>query len=402
MLISPTKEQNIGGMTKKSNLLIISLLITIGLFIYLTVHHFALKIGLGSNSICAINSKINCDAAATSSFAEIFGIPIALLGASFHFILLCFVLFYRMGFVESSAYLQKTIRGLLSLAFATSVVMAIVSAFVVKVLCPFCAGTYVFSIFNIFLGWNLVQLDAKHDFQLSEYFGTYKSHLIALACIPLLGWISSAMIQDSYGLDEIKKRIPEKIAIWKAGTQYSFDKNLGLTNKVENPRITLVEFADFKCPHCKVASDTIDAFLKGKSDIQFTYKPYPLDGTCNSGMQQKGDGSRCTLAAFTLCAEKLENKGWDMHHWIFARQDELFSVTDAKKLLPDIEKDLGLDANKMAECSDSTEIFEQIKKSADEGNASQVEGTPTIYMNGKKLPWGQFLEVLKEASAQAN
>jgi protein-disulfide isomerase len=138
--------------------------------------------------------------------------------------------------------------------------------------------------------------------------------------------------------------------------------------------------------------------LKGKTDIRFTYKPYPLDGTCNAALPQKGDGSRCTLAAFALCAEKLAGKGWDMHHWIFEKQEDIFSVTDAKKLLPEISHDLGIDAAQLSDCADSSEIYDQIKTSALEGDLAKVEGTPTIYMNGKKLPWGQFLLVLKEAS----
>lgn len=385
-------------MTKKSNLLILSLLVTVGLFIYLTIHHFALKLGLGGNSLCEISSKINCDAAATSSFAEFAGIPIAILGGVFHLILLLFVVFYRLDWSEPSSYLRLTLRGMLITSVVVSIISGFISLFILKILCPFCVATYVFSLINLFLGWNLVQNFSNSEFQYSNYFNEYKSHLIALISIPVASWVVSGMIQSSYGLDQIKKQIPEKIAIWKASTEYTFDKNIGLSNGVENPRVTIVEFADFKCSHCKVAASTIEVFLKGRPDILFIYKPFPLDGNCNTGIPQKGDNSRCVLAAYALCAEKLSQKGWNMHHWIFERQEKLFSVTDAKTLLPEIQTDLGLDSAKMSECADSIEIYDIIKKSATEGAAANVEGTPTIYMNGKKLPWGQHLEVLKEAS----
>ena len=387
-------------MTKKSNLLIISLLITIALFIYLTVHHFALKLGLGGNSLCEINSKINCDVAATSSFAELAGIPIAILGGMFHLVLLSFILSLRLDWVESTKYAQKTIRAMLLSSVAVSVVLGGVSLFVLKVVCPFCVGTYVFSFINLFLGWNVVQ-NLNGDFKFTNYFGEYKSHLITLLCVPALSWVVSGMIQNSYGLDQIKQQIPEKLSVWANSPAYSFDKNIGLSNGVANPRITLVEFADFKCPHCKSASNAIDIFLKGKTDILFTYKPYPLDGNCNPAIQQKGDNSRCVLAAYALCAEKIAKKGWDMHHWIFEKQERLFNVTDAKTLLPEIQNDLGLDKSQMADCADSAEIYDVINKSTQEGTTAKVEGTPTVYMNGKKLPWGQFLEVLNAAAKQA-
>ncbi len=384
-------------MTKKSNLLILSLLVTISLFVYLTVHHYALKLGLGGNSLCAISSKINCDVAATSSFAEFAGIPIAILGGVFHLVLLAFVVFYRFDWIENTSYLQKTIRSLLVVSVFVSLVSGAVSAFQLKVLCPFCTGTYLFSVINLIFGWNLVQ-DFNKDFNFSNYFKDFKSHLVALLCIPAFSWVISGMIQSNYGLDEVKKQIPEKLAIWAASKEYTFDKSLGLSNGVENPRVSLVEFADFKCPHCKVASNTIETFLKGKTDILFIYKPFPLDGSCNPSMGQKGDNSRCLLAGFALCAEKIAHKGWDMHHWIFERQEKIFSVSDAKTLLPEIEKDLGLSAAQMSDCADSAEIFEAIKKSSEEGKMANVEGTPTIYMNGKKLPWGHVLEMLRQAS----
>lgn len=380
-------------MTKKSNLLVLSLLVIIGLFTYLSIHHYALKLGIGGNSLCAVNSKINCDVAATSMFAEIAGIPIAILGGLFHLVLLAFVLFYRLGWVENSSYLQKTIRSMLITSVVVSVVAAAISAFVLKVLCPFCTATYVFSFLNLFLGWKLIE-NLNKDFKFSNYFSEYRSHLIALLCIPAFSWVISGMIQSNYGLDVLKKQIPEKLAIWAASKTNNFDKTVGLSNGVENPRITLVEFADFKCPHCKAAASNIEIFLKGRTDVHFTYKPFPLDGSCNPGIQHKGDSSRCVLAAITLCAEKLARKGFELHHWIFENQERIIPIADAKSLLPEIETAFGLNKTQMSECSDSSEIYEAIKKSSEEGKLANVEGTPTVYMNGKKLPLGNILEVL--------
>jgi protein-disulfide isomerase/uncharacterized membrane protein len=359
-------------------------------------------LGLGGNSLCEISSQINCDAAATSSYSEIFGIPLAVLGAVFHLILLCFVVGHRLGWVESSSYLKVSLRSMLTLAAATSVAMGFISLFVIKVACPFCIATYVFSIINAVLGWNLIQDASKDNFEPLAYFSDYKSHLISLALIPLLAWIISGMIQDNYGLSEIKKQIPEKIAIWKAGTQYNFDPAIGLTKKASTaePRYKIVEFADFKCPHCKVASDTIKAFLKGKNDIEFTYKPYPLDGQCNSAMERTGDGSRCAMAAYVLCAEQLEQKGWPLHHYFFENQARFMSVTNIKTLHSEIQSELGLNTEALATCAESAAIYDVLRKSSEEGAVAKVEGTPTIYVNGRKLPWGQFMAILQAATAE--
>lgn len=384
-------------MNKKSKFLLVSLFATIGVFFYLTFHHYDVKTGIGGDSICSINKAINCDAAAASSYSEVAGIPIAVLGGTFHLVLLGFIALFALGAIKSSSYLRALIRAMLISSAAVSVVMAIISAVIVKVACPFCVASYVLSFINLFLGWNLVK-DANSKLDFSLFFSEYRSYFFALLSVPVLAWVFAGMIQKDYGLDKITPYIPEKIAIWKAGAEHSFKSEGSLNRGVENAKFTIVEFADFKCPHCKAASSMFDLFLSAHPDVNFIFKPYPLDGTCNEGLPQKGDGSRCTMAAFVLCAEKLAKKGFEVHHWLFENQEKLFPVTDAKTLVPEIEAKFGL--SKLADCADSSETFEEIKKSAAEGTAAQVEGTPTIYVNGKKLPWGQILEVLKQATSQ--
>lgn len=385
-------------MNKKINLLLVSLFVTFSLFIYLTIHHYAIKLGLSGDAICSISATINCDAAATSSFAEIFGIPVAIFGGIFSLFLFGFVLFLKMDWMQKSPQALMTLRFMLGSAALVSLVMGLISLLIVKVICPFCTATYLFAFINLYLGWNLFKPLDKFSF--NPYFSTYRSHIIFLLCIPLFSWMCSGMISENYGLSEIKKMIPEKLYQWRNGQQYTFNLNDGLVIKGTEDKITIVEFADFKCPHCKVASKTIDLYLKGNPQVTFVFKPYPLDGACNKAIPNKGDGSRCTMAAWTLCAEKTQKRGWDMHHWIFEKQEELFQVADLKPYLPEIEKDLKIDTKAIVACADSNETYEAISRAADEGTNAKVEGTPTIYMNGKKLPAGQLVDVLKAAASE--
>ncbi len=387
-------------MNKKLNALLLTLLITIGLFIYLTMHHYAVKLGLSGNSLCSINEKLNCDAAATSSFSEFLGIPVAILGAAFHFILFGFILFLKFDWLEKGPYSLATLRFLLLLAAVTSIVMGFISAVYIKVYCPFCIATYLFSFINLALGWNLFVSTDKIN--AANYFTAYRSHLVLLLAIPALAWVVNGMLQENYGLAEMKKLIPEKIMQWKASPEYAFNPAEGLIKKGSESKITLVEFADFKCPHCKNAATTIDSFLKGNPKVTFIFKPFPLDGSCNKAIPTKGDGSRCTLAAWTLCAEKNEQRGWDVHRWIFEKQEQLSQVVDLKPYLVELEKDLKINGAQLATCSDSSETYDLMYRLAEEGNKAQVSGTPTIYMNGKKLPYGHFLDILKTATLDIN
>jgi protein-disulfide isomerase/uncharacterized membrane protein len=385
-------------MNKKINLLLLSLLVTFSVFIYLSLHHYSVKLGLSENAICSISAKINCDAAATSSYAEVLGIPVAILGGIFSLFLFGLVLFIKMDWVNKSAYTLTTLRFMLSISALVSLVMGLISLIIIKVICPFCTATYILSFINLYLGWNLFVAAGKIDFK--NYFSEYKSHLIFLICIPVVAWMVSGMALENYGLSEITKLIPEKINQWKNGVQNNFNLSEGLVIKGTTDKITLVEFADFKCPHCKAAAKTVDLFVQGNPDVTFVFKPYPLDGVCNKAMTQKGDGTRCTMAAWALCAEKTQKRGWDVHHWLFEKQEELFQVTDLKTVLGQLEKDLNIDVKSLTDCSDSNETYELLSRVAGEGSSAQVEGTPTMYMNGKKLPLGQLLDVLKAAAKE--
>ncbi len=384
-------------MTKKQNILILSLLVTIGLFIYLTIHHYAVKLGISADSICSVSATINCDAAAQSSFSELFGIPISIFGVMFHLILLGFVVSARLDWMENSIYLKNSARMLLVLAAAASVIMAIISFTVIKVVCPFCAATYVFSIINLVLGWNCFEVNSRPKFEIAQYFGNYRSHLISFALIPIFAWVASAMVQENYGLNEIKKMVPEKIAQWRNAPQQEIDYSLGISNKGTSAAV-IVEYADFKCPHCRDAAKTMTAFHKANPNAHIILKPYPLDGLCNfEEKMPKGDGSRCVLAGYAICAEKLSQKGWEVQEWLFTRQDEYISKTDVSSYLAEFSKEFALDQAAISTCASSTETFDLLKRITAEGSKAQVQGTPTVYLNKKKLPYGNILEVLKTA-----
>ena len=153
----------------------------------------------------------------------------------------------------------------------------------------------------------------------------------------------------------------------------------------------------FKCPHCKNAAQTFKLFLSSKSNVKFVFIPYPLDGTCNPGIPNKGDGSRCELAGWVLCAEKINQKGWDVYYWIFENQENLSFTSDLGSSLEEVSKLYSLNSAEIKTCATSAETFELIKKASQEGEAAKITGTPSIFLNGKKLDYGQYIDVLRGA-----
>lgn len=377
---------------------LISILINIGFFLYLNKHHVDLKLGLGSGtSVCNISEKINCDTAASSSYAELFGIPIALLGAFTSGLILVYMLLARFSLTENSEKTERFAFYLSSFMLLVSIAMAGISAFIIKSACPFCIGTYLLT----FLAWGSLLLFYRPDVSrfgtdIIEIFTTEKWVLGTLLSIPLLSFIVNNMTLDSYGYQQIKQMSQDSIATWKNETIQSFDVQNGLQfqNGTEEPKFIIVEFADFLCPHCRAAGPSLHNFAKSHPDVKLVFKSFPLDGVCNSALQQKGDGKRCDYAFATFCAEKISKKGWAAHNYFFERQDLLFA-TDVNQILQGFVKESGIDFNELKSCMNSEDIREQVRKMAKEGETAQIRGTPAVFFNGKALNGGQVPAILE-------
>lgn len=373
------------------NLLVLSLVVAMGLFVYLTVHHYAVQLGMNGPGLCNVNAALNCDAAAVSSYAEIFKIPIAVLGLCFNFIMLVVVLFKKMDWTDESEIQNGFVKIMFASASVISLALGLISLFQIHVVCPFCLGTYIFTFINTYLVWSIF---SPAQFGIDVF--TRQSNIFTGAAILVLAWFVSGMIQDNYGLNEMKKIAPEKVALWQNSQNvYSFS-DVGL---VQNPeaKITLIEFADFKCTHCKMASQSLHNFMQGHTNVKFIFKSFPLDGTCNSQISQAGDGTRCKMATWALCAEQNGQKGWDVHKYYFDNQESLFSVSDMKETNMALAQSLNLNYDVVEKCSESVDTYETIKKMVAEAKDAKVEGTPTIFLNGKKLEYGHFPQVLRTA-----
>lgn len=383
-------------MNKKLNLLILSFIASLGVFAYLTYHHYLVKLGLGGASLCQLSATVNCDIAALSKYSEILNIPIAVLGLSYSVVMLGFFGFARLGWLEESNAMKAIIKLITAASAVFSIYLLIVSVAQLKAYCPFCIAAYILSFAIVYLTWSYYS-DSNFKLSVSDILAE-KGFLGSLLAIPFLAWFVAGSVRDNYGLDQLTKVVPEKIYLWQNAPVNQFDANLGLTKGSTDPNApVLVEFADFKCPHCKTAANTIKNFLTNYPQVKMVFKPYPLDGNCNASIPTKGDGTRCELAGWTLCAEKLFNKGWDVHYWIFDHQEELIRQSDLSSYLTDMGKTLNLDSAQIKSCATSAETYDTIRKTAAEGDLAQITGTPSIFVNGKKLEHGQFIDVLRAA-----
>jgi protein-disulfide isomerase len=165
-------------------------------------------------------------------------------------------------------------------------------------------------------------------------------------------------------------------------TVYKVSGGNGPSKGSKNAPLQVVIFSDFQCPFCKRVEPQLSQLEKeygGK--VHMTWKNYPLPFHNNA-----------EPAAEAAMAAGAQGKFWQMH-------DKLFENNTALDR-PNLEKyaqELGLDMAKFKADLDSQKYKDSIQADTKEGQAVGVNGTPAVFINGRKIngayPWETFKKI---------
>lgn len=394
--------KNTASKNKFLLLAIISTIIAIGVHGYLTVHFYGVKFGLLEGaSVCNLNATFNCDTVTASKFSALFGVPMALWGIATNVILLFLLTVTRLNLVQDRSKASRYAFLVSLVTVLASFAMGVISLTAMTAYCIFCISTYALSIIGFAGAWlgadNLSVTNLSND--IKDAFVTDKWFLGSLIAIPVFAFIGNIMYLESHGLGEIEKTAKEKVAYWSASPEQKFDptKGLSMQKGSTGPVMTIVEFADFRCPHCKHAAPSLHNFTQSHPDVKLIFKPFPLDGTCNEAIKGGGDGISCGLASAVMCSEKIAQKGWLAHDYIFENQMDIIQAGSLDKNLDVVSKTVGISVEDLKKCINDPATGELIRSMANEGAAAQIQGTPTVFVNGKLLSGGQLIPILESA-----
>jgi protein-disulfide isomerase len=138
--------------------------------------------------------------------------------------------------------------------------------------------------------------------------------------------------------------------------------------------VTIVEWFDFECPHCKRAMPILDQVLEQHAQsVRLVHKFYPLSHHAHAA-----------AAARAAIAAQNQGKYWEMERAIFEHQDTL---SDAE--LERCAKELKLDMKRFAADIAATRTQKIIDRDHEEAENAGLRGTPFILINGREFasPW---------------
>ncbi|HRP70378.1 MAG TPA: DsbA family protein, partial [Turneriella sp.] len=173
---------------------------------------------------------------------------------------------------------------------------------------------------------------------------------------------------------------------WKAGEKLGLDTPKTGSKGAAHPTITVVEFADPLCPHCKSMGIVLDAFVKANAaKVRVIYRHYPLDIQCNSAMRQAFHQGACDLARAMECGAA-QDKFWPVHDAVFQEQETFFRNPVTDKAIESIGQNAGVQVSLFAQCFKSQATMAKVKSDIAAGNRMKITGTPTVVINDRRLP----------------
>lgn len=152
----------------------------------------------------------------------------------------------------------------------------------------------------------------------------------------------------------------------------------GISGPSKGPKdapVTIVEFGDLQCPACKAAQPTIEALVAAEPNQRFVFQNFPLE---MHNWAAKG-------AAYADCVGRASNDAfWKFVSKAYETQADI-TAENADEKLTALADGVGLKGSDIAACASKPETKARIDASIALGKSVDVSGTPTLFINGRKI-----------------
>lgn len=164
---------------------------------------------------------------------------------------------------------------------------------------------------------------------------------------------------------------------------FSNPQNQGIEDPVKgdsDAKVTITEFSDFTCSHCRESQETIEKILNEyPNKVKLVFKNFPI----SSSSLKPAEASECAY---------LQGKFWEYHNLLFEKELPI-NTEDLKE----IANEVGLDMENFNNCLDSNSMRNEVLNDREEGKNKGITGTPTFFVNGRKIEGNQPYKVFENA-----
>jgi protein-disulfide isomerase/uncharacterized membrane protein len=281
---------------------------------------------------------------------------------------------------------------------------ALFSAFLVSVMlgglggvCWWCMLTHLINFAMLFLAWRMWREVEGQDWPPARLGLAGVLLMIAWAVLCVQGLMVSAARRAAREASDYARTFYEDTDLQRylqqrqASTALPIRPDDPVRGNPAAPH-TAVVFSDFQCPACRSFAEFFDSqVLPAVGDrVRIVYKHFPLEPECNPVVQHIVHEHACEAAEMAEAARSLGGSAafWNMH-------DRLFRVQTAlgPGLWPTLAQEAGLDPARIAELMSSRAFSNRLREDADLGRRLDIQATPTVFLDGKKMDEWRRLDV---------
>lgn len=189
---------------------------------------------------------------------------------------------------------------------------------------------------------------------------------------------AAKLVESGYTESEVGEELQKR---YREPVQKSIEVGRAPRRGPGDAPVTIVEFVDYECPHCREAQTFLhqvtDAYPR---QVRLFFKQFPLGGHTMAR----------TAAEAAMAAHK-QGKFWLYNDKVWPKSDVLTAA-----VLEQIAKDVGLDVPRWRTDMASDAIKNWVSQDKSDGVAMGINSTPTIYINGRKYSGRHDLESISD------
>ena len=362
------------------------------------VVHYRLLADPLYRSVCDFNATWSCTQVYESAYGAIAGVPVAVAGVVWFAAVTLLGLAAHRGARRPGAAAARA-RRILGYVFAASIAaLAVVlylgyaSVFLLETYCLFCFITYI-AVAGVF-----AISGAASDGIMSGLPRRAVDDLRALVASPVglsllvaFGVGAAALVAlFPRQLDAVSaaEAAPAAARTLDAAEQASFDQwysSLPVTPvavPADGARVVIVKFNDYQCPPCRMTWEQYKPVIakyaaQHPGQVKYVSLDYPLEGECNANTPGAGHLAACEAAVAVRLA-RARGRADAMEEWLFANQPQL---------TPDLVRQGARSVGGITDFDARyATTLEAVKADIAMGAALKVKGTPTFFINGRRVP----------------
>lgn len=158
--------------------------------------------------------------------------------------------------------------------------------------------------------------------------------------------------------------------------------------------VTIVLFSDYQCGYCREEALQLRKNIPATfpKEVRVFYKDFPLE-SIHPWAKLAAIAGRCVF-------QQRPTAFWEFHDWIYERQAEITPENLRNKVMEFARsREKQIDSLQLQRCLDSRATEDEVNRTIAEGKALQVNSTPTLFVNGRRLVgqvhWSQLRQIIE-------